>query len=540
MEWRSRNGARSDGAAQRTIVGETSRSCEARGCVRDYPARVNEPRTSETASKPAVVWHRVPETKWPTADEARTSRWFSPVQLGPARARTRTWVPAMVPWRASDDGLVTQNVLDWYGRFADGRPGVLVVEATGIRDVPSGPLLRIGHDRFVPGLRELTQTVKQRSGGQTLVFLQILDFLSIRRRPEPAKFFARFLSLRDAHREFASQQAGRELSDQEVRDALATMSRDVLEQTLSPRELRDLDFGQREEVSDLDLPHIRELPRALPSLFADAARRAKDAGFDGVELHYAHAYTMASFLSRTNTRTDGYGGSIEDRQRLPLEVFAAVRAAVGRDFCVGVRFLGDEAIDGGSTIEDATQHAVAFARAGFDYLSISKGGKFDDSKQPNVGEAAYPYTGPSGHECMPTVRSDARGPFSRNAHLARDIRNAVRAAGHDTPIVTAGGIASFEQAEAILRDGHADVVAAARQSLADPDWFRKVELGRGAEVRRCKFTNYCEGLDQKHKEVTCQLWDRDFAGNDGATAPRSRDGKRRLLAPEWNEGGNAG
>jgi 2,4-dienoyl-CoA reductase-like NADH-dependent reductase (Old Yellow Enzyme family) len=121
-------------------------------------------------------------------------------------------------------------------------------------------------------------------------------------------------------------------------------------------------------------------------------------------------------------------------------------------------------------------------------------------------------------------------------HLARDIRAAVRAAGLETPIVTAGGIASFEQAEAILRDGHADVVAAARQSLADPDWFKKVELGRGAEVRRCKFTNYCEGLDQKHKEVTCQLWDRDFTAGDGATAPRSQDGKRRLLAPKWEEG----
>jgi 2,4-dienoyl-CoA reductase-like NADH-dependent reductase (Old Yellow Enzyme family) len=134
---------------------------------------------------------------------------------------------------------------------------------------------------------------------------------------------------------------------------------------------------------------------------------------------------------------------------------------------------------------------------------------------------------------MPTVRSDERGPFGRNLPLAAAIRAAVRAAGLATPVVTAGGIMSFEQAEAILAAGHADVVAAARQSLADPDWFRKIELGRGAEVRRCKFTNYCEGLDQRHKEVTCQLWDREFA--DDATAPRSRDGKRRLLPPAWQE-----
>ena len=166
-------------------------------------------------------------------------------------------------------------------------------------------------------------------------------------------------------------------------------------------------------------------------------------------------------------------------------------------------------------------------------MSVSKGGKFEDAKQPKIGEAAYPYTGPSGHECMPTVRSDERGPFGRNVHLAADIRAAVHADGLETPVVTSGGIYSFYQAEEILARGEADVVAAARQSLADPDWFRKIELGCGDQVRRCIFTNYCEGLDQKHKQVTCQLWDREFEPGDGA--PTSADGKRRLLAPAWPE-----
>ncbi|HZT54893.1 MAG TPA: hypothetical protein VFA35_01600, partial [Burkholderiaceae bacterium] len=357
------------------------------------------------------------------------------------------------------------------------------------------------------------------------------------RRPEPAKFFARFLALTEAHRQFVQQRLGARAArdDDAVRAALAALPGDELRAALLPRELRDLAFGYREEVNDLHLPHVRELPQVLPTLFAAAAARARDAGFDGVELHYAHAYTMASFLSRTNVRSDGYGGSPQARLRLPLEVFAAVRARVGRDFCVGVRYLGDEAIAGGSDVDDAVAYGVAFARAGVDYLSISKGGKFDDAKQPHVGEAVYPYTGHSGHECMPTVRSDERGPFGRNVHLAAAIRSAVRAAGCTTPVVTSGGICSFEQAEAILQRGEADAVAAARQSLADPDWFLKVRLGRGAEVRRCVYTNYCEGLDQKHKQVTCQLWDRDFA--DGAAAdgavPRSSDGKRRLLPPEW-------
>src|SRR5262249_12030068 len=146
----------------------------------------------------------------------------------------------------------------------------------------------------------------------------------------------------------------------------------------------------------------------------------------------------------------------------------------------------------------------------------------EDAKQPHVGEAAYPYTGPSGLECMPTVRSDARGPFGRNLHLARTVRDAVRAAGFGTPVVASGGINSFALAERALAEGDADIVASARQSLADPDWFRKIRLGRGAEVRRCKFTNYCEALDQHHKQVTCQLWDKIRPGDpDVDAAPRS-------------------
>jgi 2,4-dienoyl-CoA reductase-like NADH-dependent reductase (Old Yellow Enzyme family) len=175
---------------------------------------------------------------------------------------------------------------------------------------------------------------------------------------------------------------------------------------------------------------------------------------------------------------------------------------------------------------------VRFAAAGVDYLSVSKGGRFEDAKQPRVGEAVYPYTGRSGYECMPTVISDERGPFGRNVPLAARIRAAVRAAGHETPIVTSGGIGTFEQAEAILEAGGADFVAAARQSLADPDWFRKIRLGLGHLVRRCEYTNYCEGLDQHHKQVTCKLWDR--VDVDAPGVPLAADGKRRLVAPPWS------
>jgi 2,4-dienoyl-CoA reductase-like NADH-dependent reductase (Old Yellow Enzyme family) len=465
----------------------------------------------------------------PTREEAAASRLFSPVELGPTRLAQRSWVPAMVPWRATEDGYVTEAVLDWYARFARGEPGAIVIEATGIRDVPSGPLLRIGHDRFIPGLARLVETVRQASGGRTRLLIQILDFLAIRRRPERDRFFDRFLAITDAHREALAMPAATEA---EIRARLAALPDDELALILAPRELEALRYGARERVTDTHLPHIRDLPATLPETFAAAASRAREAGFDGVELHYAHAYTMASFLSATNTRTDGYGTSVEGRLRLPLAVYQAVRAAVGRDYALGCRFLAEECIEGGTQLRDAVEFGVAFARAGMDFLSTSRGGKFDDAKQPGIGEAAYPYTGRSGYECMPHHLSDERGPFGRNAAPTRAIREAIRAAGLATPVVCTGGVHNFETAERMLADGTCDIVGAARQALADPDWWRKTALGLGDRVRLCEYTNYCEGLDQKHKTVSCKLWDR--TGLDDPAVKRTADGKRRMTAPEWS------
>jgi dimethylglycine catabolism A len=461
-------------------------------------------------------------------EEAGNSRLFSPLRVGPVELRQRSWVPAMVPWRASEDGMVTDEVVAWYERFARGRPGAIVVEATGIRDIPSGPLLRIGHDRYVPGLRRLVEAVREASAGETRLFIQLIDFLAIRRRPEPEKYLQRFLKTTDAHRQALGDMT---LSEAAVRARLAAMNHDALAQVLDAAELEALDYGYRERITDTHLEHVRTLPAVLPPLFADAAARAQKAGFDGIELHYAHAYTMASFLSRTNTRDDGYGGTRENHVRLPLEVYSAVRAKVGEDFVVGCRFLADECIDGGSEVDDAAFFGLAFARAGMDFLSTSRGGKFDDAKQPAVGWAAYPYTGRSGYECMPQYISDNRGPFGRNVPATGAIRAAIRAAGFDTPVVCTGGVHNFEMAEQLLTDGVCDIVGAARQSLADPDTFRKYALGRGNEVRLCEFTNYCEGLDQKHKPVTCQLWDKIDAGAPGVQM--TSDGKRRLTAPDW-------
>src|SRR5712672_1837100 len=186
------------------------------------------------------VKHQIPDTRWPTAAEAANSLLFQPVRIGPLMLEGRTWVPAMVPWRATEDGFVTQDNLDWYRRFAEGQPGVLVVEATGVRDIPSGPLLRIGDDRFIPGLRKLVDVVREASAGHTRLFIQIIDFLTVKRRPEKAKYIDRFLQIDERHRYALSKvthdEAWLEAPDTRLREFLQMTSEEILDRVLAPGE----------------------------------------------------------------------------------------------------------------------------------------------------------------------------------------------------------------------------------------------------------------------------------------------------------------
>src|SRR5438132_6498270 len=210
------------------------------------------------------IKHQIPDTRWPTAAESSRSLLFRPIRIGQVTLSSRTWVPAMVPWRATEDGFVTPDNLDWYRRFAQGRPAALVVEATGMRDIPSGPLLRIGHDRFLPGLKKLVETVREASRGHTKLFIQIIDFLAVKRRPDPAKFFDRFLIITPRHREAVVEMTNNPKwlngNETELREFLKAAPDNVLDRVLDERELESLRFGYRERVTDTHLPHVCELP----------------------------------------------------------------------------------------------------------------------------------------------------------------------------------------------------------------------------------------------------------------------------------------
>lgn len=256
--------------------------------------------------------------------------------------------------------------------------------------------------------------------------------------------------------------------------------------------------GWRQTIDMLSSQDIDGIVQA----FGDAAARAQDAGYDGVELHSAHAYTLSSFLSKRNPRRDEYDGrTLEGRLRLFGRVYERVRERVGRDWPVGVRFLAEECIKDGYTIEEARLIALRMAQLGLDYISLSVGGKFEDAVH-REGEPPYPYTGYSGDRCMPGDWY----PALPHAHLPEAIKRFVNANGYDVPIVSVGKISDPEDAERLLQDGRADLIGMARQLLADPDWVRKVEERRQPDILRCIYCNVCKQLDENFKEVTCFLW----------------------------------
>jgi dimethylglycine catabolism A len=366
----------------------------------------------------------------------------------------RLVVPAMVTRLSGEDGIVNQDIMDRYVRFAKGEVGLIVVEAMSVHGAKSGPLLRICDDSFKPGLTELAKRVHDTSDSK--VVPQIIHFLKIARS------------------------------------------------------------GWRQRIEDLSKEDIK----LIIEQYGQAALRARECGYDGVEMHMAHAYTMSSFLSKKNKRPDEYGGkSIENRLRAPLAVVREVRRMVGDDFPIGVRFLGEECIKGGYTTLESAQIAVRMAEAGVDYISLSAGGKFEDAVHKD-GEVLYPYTGYSGDRCMPP----AEYPDGYNLHMPEAARKALRNAGLDTPVIATGKISTPEQAEEALEKGKGDLIGMARGLLADPDIIKKVKEGKRDTIVTCIYWNVCKALDETFHKVVCGLWPKEFLH-----APYSIDAE----APQW-------
>ncbi len=279
--------------------------------------------------------------------------------------------------------------------------------------------------------------------------------------------------------------------------------------------------GWRQKVSDFK-------PEDLPVIVqqhADAAKRALSAGFDFIELHMTHAYTLSSFLSLSNGRNDKYGGGLKNRMRLPIEVYEAVRQVVGDAYPLGIRINGEDFTIPGTTLLQSTQIAKKFAELGVDYISVSAGSRFEDAVPPPPETPPDPMSGYSGHRMSPGYWF----PDATHVYLAEGVKKAVRDAGFDTPIVTAGKIRAAKLAEDILAEGKADIIGLCRSLLCDPDWPIKVKEGRAKDIVQCTSCNWCLDADSRMEKVNCSRWPK---GNLVAPSPFTKKEARRSALPK--------
>lgn len=336
------------------------------------------------------------------------NRLFETTRIGQMELRNRFVMPPMGTRHASKEGYVTEELKNYFEARAQGGFGLVIVEATLVHPGGRGyeNLTEIIDDSFIPGLSDLVKVI-QRHGAKAALQLQHCGRLA------------------------KSQLSGM----QPVAPSPIPAPKGEV-----PREL------SREEIKE------------IVGYFSDAAVRAKRAGFDGIEIHGAHGYLIDQFISpSSNKRKDLYGGSVQNRTRLLVEVIKAVKSMVGDDYPVWCRINAMEyGVEGGTTLEDAKQTAVLAQAAGAHAIHVS----------------AYGPKAPQ-HLNWPTPVSGVL------AHLAEGIKKVV-----DVPVIAVGRITP-EAGERIIAEEKADLVSIGKASLADPEIPSKLFSGKAEDIKPC-------------------------------------------------------
>jgi 2,4-dienoyl-CoA reductase-like NADH-dependent reductase (Old Yellow Enzyme family) len=353
-----------------------------------------------------------------------TTLLFEPISLRDMRARNRIVLSPMCQYSAVDG-----KVGDWHlvhlGKFAQGGAGIVFVEATAVEArgrITHGDV-GLWSDEHTPGLARIAAFLKKEGA------LPAIQLAHAGRKASMARPWYGNGPLTEADRKRGDLQWG----------TVGPSPEPVAEGWQAPA-----------QADEAELARVRDA-------FVAAARRADAAGFDVVEVHSAHGYLLHSFLSPiSNHRADRYGGSLENRMRYPLEVVAAVRAAWPRGKPLFVRLSSIDDVEGGWSVEDTVRLASELARAGVDVVDCSSGGI-------------------AGSATAATKTFLRRTPGFQVPFAAR-VR---REAGLKTMAV--GLILEARQAEAVLQEGSADLVAVGREALFDPHWPLHAALELGAD-----------------------------------------------------------
>jgi 2,4-dienoyl-CoA reductase-like NADH-dependent reductase (Old Yellow Enzyme family) len=384
---------------------------------------------------------------------------FEPISIRGVEIPNRIVLPPMTTRLATPDGAVTPELIRYYEVRAEGGAGLVTVEMCSPE--PAGRHrnheLGILDDRFVPGLRQLTSRLES-AGARAAIQI--------------------------------GHAGGHTRED-------VTGAPPVAPSAL-PHQVQEVDVRT---VVPLEL--TRERIRVLVDAFAAAAERAVRAGFDVVELHGAHGYLIAQFLSPLdNHRTDEYGGSLKNRARFALEVTAACRQRVG-DAPLIFRYSADEYAPGGFTLDEAREIAPWLVEAGADALHVT-GGCYRSR--------------PSGALMIPGMGY----PEAMFLPLARAIKQRVA-----VPVIAVGRLHDPAFVEQLLAEGQADMVALGRQLIADPEWPRKVREGRVAEIRPCVACNTCVDGMREGARLHCLV--NPLAAREPEFELRPASPRRRVL-----------
>lgn len=246
-------------------------------------------------------------------------------------------------------------------------------------------------------------------------------------------------------------------------------------------------LGERKSMPEMDNFSVHDIHRMVENM-ATAARRCREADVDMVEIHGAHSMSVAMFLSRHNNRKDAYGGTVQKRIQMVRDLHATMRREVGKDYPIGIRYNADEFIIGGNTLKQTRIITKELCNMGWDWLSISVGGKYQDTPdlKPVQGRIIY-----IGGYSMFRMCPGSDMPDATNVYLSKDLRKAVREIGDNTPLMTVGKIPMPKLAEEILQEGKADLIGLGRALIRDPDWPNKARDGRVREIKKCEYCNEC-------------------------------------------------
>jgi len=407
------------------------------------PASAGSPLMNSKAPPPSTASRKAPHMKI-----------LEPLKIGKLTLRNRIVKPAQVLGFGADDGTVGPMLMAHYEALAQGGVGLLIVESTCV-DYPIGGKgqnrLRIDDDFFIPSLSELTAKIHLHG---CPVFLQLSH-------NGPAAKFA----------------------DQPPLAASALAAADI--PISDPR----IKYDPPREMTHEDIE------RAVQK-HADAAWRAQQAGFDGVEVHAGHSYLLNSFLSRAwNRRADAYGPqTLESRTRFPAEIVRAIRARVGPDFVIGMRVNGEEwGHDQGITVEESSGIAKILETAGLDIIHVTGWG---------YGYGAYSWVQYPEQLLYPEPKVPlaklVRKPgviVSRAAEIKKGLR---------IPVIAVGGLGP-ELGEWVLQQGMADLIAMGRRLMADADLPRKLIESRPEDIRPCMACLECRTAFQRYSPTSCRV-----------------------------------